>query len=73
MENNEIINLLGGTSKVSRLCGVSPASVSQWRKKGIPKDRLIFVAALIEKLSEGKYTRKQMFPESWQDIWIELR
>jgi DNA-binding transcriptional regulator YdaS (Cro superfamily) len=73
MENNEIINLLGGTSKVSRLCGVSPASVSQWRKKGIPKDRLIFVAALIEKLSEGKYTRKQMFPNSWQDIWIELR
>jgi DNA-binding transcriptional regulator YdaS (Cro superfamily) len=73
MENNEIINLLGGTSKVSRLCGVSPASVSQWRKKGIPKDRLIFVAALIEKLSEGKYTRKQMFPDSWQDIWIELR
>ncbi len=73
MENNEIINLLGGTSKVSRLCGVSPASVSQWRKKGIPKDRLIFVAALIERLSEGKYTRKLMFPESWQDIWIELR
>jgi DNA-binding transcriptional regulator YdaS (Cro superfamily) len=73
MENNEIINLLGGTSKVSRMCSVSPASVSQWRKKGIPKDRLIFVAALIEKLSEGKYTRKQMFPNSWQDIWIELR
>jgi DNA-binding transcriptional regulator YdaS (Cro superfamily) len=73
MENNEIINLLGGTSKVSRLCGVSPASVSQWRKKGIPKDRLIFVAALIERLSEGKYTRKQMFPNTWQDIWIELR
>jgi DNA-binding transcriptional regulator YdaS (Cro superfamily) len=73
MENNEIINLLGGTSKVSRLCNVSPAAVCQWRKKGIPKDRLIFVAALIERLSEGKYTRKQMFPESWQDIWIELR
>ena len=73
MENNEIINLLGGTSKVSRMCGVTAAAVCQWRKKGIPKDRLIFVAALIERLSEGKYTRKQMFPESWQDIWIELR
>jgi hypothetical protein len=73
MENNEIINLLGGTSKVSRMCGVTAAAVCQWRKKGIPKDRLIFVAALIEKLSEGKYTRKQMFPDSWRDIWIELR
>jgi hypothetical protein len=73
MENNEIINLLGGTSKVSRMCGVTAAAVCQWRKKGIPKDRLIFVAALIERLSEGKYTRKQMFPDSWQDIWIELR
>ena len=73
MENNEIINLLGGTSKVSRMCGVTAAAVCQWRKKGIPKDRLIFVAALIERLSEGRYTRKQMFPETWQDIWIELR
>jgi hypothetical protein len=73
MENNEIINLLGGTSKVSRMCGVTAAAVCQWRKKGIPKDRLIFVAALIERLSEGKYTRKQMFPNTWQDIWIELR
>jgi DNA-binding transcriptional regulator YdaS (Cro superfamily) len=72
MENNEIITILGGTSKVAKLCNVSPPAVTQWRKNGIPKDRLIFVAALIEKLSEGKYTRKQMFPDSWQDIWIEL-
>jgi DNA-binding transcriptional regulator YdaS (Cro superfamily) len=73
MENNEIITILGGTGKVAKLCNVSPPAVAQWRKNGIPKDRLIFVAALIEKLSEGKYTRKQMFPETWQDIWIELR
>ena len=73
MENNEIINLLGGTSKVSRMCGVSPSAICQWRKKGIPQDRLIFVAATLEQLSDGKYTRKQMFPNSWQDIWIELR
>jgi DNA-binding transcriptional regulator YdaS (Cro superfamily) len=73
MENNEIINLLGGTSKVSMLCEVSPAAVCQWRKNGIPKDRLIFLAATIEQLSLGKYTRKQMFPQNWQQIWSELR
>jgi DNA-binding transcriptional regulator YdaS (Cro superfamily) len=73
MENNEIIDLLGGTTKVARLCGVSVPAASQWRKFGIPKDRLIFLAASIEKLSGGKYTRKQMFPDTWQDIWVELR
>jgi len=73
MNTNEIIRLLGGTSKVARMCGVTAAATCQWRKKGIPKDRLIFVAATLEQLSDGKYTRKQMFPDTWQQIWSELR
>jgi DNA-binding transcriptional regulator YdaS (Cro superfamily) len=73
MENNEIIDLLGGTTAVAILCEVSLAAVSQWRKFGIPKDRLIFLAASIEQASLGKYTRKQMFPHTWQQIWSELR
>ena len=73
MDTNEIIDILGGTTKVAKLCNVTLPSVSQWRTNGIPQDRLIFVAASLEKLSGGKYTRKQMFPSTWQDIWVELK
>jgi hypothetical protein len=34
---------------------------------------MIFLAASLEKASDGKYTRKEMFPQTWQDIWVELR
>jgi DNA-binding transcriptional regulator YdaS (Cro superfamily) len=73
MSDNEIIQTLGGTTKVAKLCGVTLAAVSQWRNNGIPQDKLIFLAASLEKASDGKYTRKQMFPSTWQDIWVELR
>jgi hypothetical protein len=40
---DEIIDALGGTSEVARLCEIQPASVSEWRKLGIPKARLKFL------------------------------
>ncbi len=72
MTNSEIINLLGGTSKVAKLCGVSAAAACQWRKNGIPKDRLIFVAATLEKLSNGEFSRKAEFPHTYNMIWTDL-
>lgn len=38
-----LIDLLGGTTEVSRLCEVSSAAVSQWRRSGIPQSRLLFL------------------------------
>ena len=73
MTNNEIIDLLGGTTKVARLCNVSVAAVAQWRKKGIPEDRMIYIASSIEKATNGAVTRKSLFPNDWRNIWIELR
>jgi hypothetical protein len=72
MQNSEIIEILGGTSKVSRLCGVSPAAVCQWRKNGIPEDRLILLATQLEMLTGGKFNRKERFPSKWQMIWSDL-
>jgi len=72
MENSEIIEILGGTSQVSRLCGVSPAAVCQWRKNGIPEDRLILLATQLEMLTNGKFNRKERFPTKWQMIWGNL-
>ena len=73
MDTNEIIQTLGGTTKVAKLCGVTLAAVSQWRNNGIPQDKLIFLAASLERATEGKMNRKNMFPSKWQDIWTELK
>lgn len=40
MENSEaiqVIDRLGGTSKVAALCDIKSPSVSDWKKYGIPK------------------------------------
>lgn len=41
----ELIDALGGTSAVAKLCDVSDAAVSQWRSAatGIPRARLMFI------------------------------
>lgn len=43
MTASEIIDALGGTFEVARMCEVQPPSVSEWRKTGIPKARLMFL------------------------------
>lgn len=43
MNQNEIIDKLGGTAEVARLCQVKPPSVSQWRESGIPPARLMYL------------------------------
>jgi hypothetical protein len=40
---NVVIDRLGGTSETARICEVAPASVSEWRKNGIPQARLMFL------------------------------
>lgn len=40
---SEIIDRLGGTSATARLCEVRSPSVSEWRHKGIPKARMLFL------------------------------
>jgi len=43
MRKMQIIDDLGGSAKVGRLCEVSTAAVSQWKKNGIPQARLMFL------------------------------
>jgi hypothetical protein len=42
-EAGRVIDALGGTGEVARLCEVSDAAVSQWRRDGIPKARIQFL------------------------------
>ena len=73
MTNSQIIDSLGGTTKVAKLCGVTLPAVSQWKLNGIPQDKLIFLAASLEKATNGEMSRKKLFPNTWQDIWTELK
>lgn len=43
---NEVIDALGGTVEVSRLCCVTKGAVSQWRENGIPNARLMYLKLL---------------------------
>jgi DNA-binding transcriptional regulator YdaS (Cro superfamily) len=70
MNTNEIIDLLGGTFAVAKMCQISPPSVSQWRNNGLPGDKLVLLASELEKKSNGKWSRKEI--PNWQQIWPEL-
>jgi len=41
--HSELIDALGGTAAVARLCCVSPQAVSKWRNSGIPPARLMYL------------------------------
>jgi DNA-binding transcriptional regulator YdaS (Cro superfamily) len=67
-----IIKLLGGCTKVSKLVGVSVPAVSMWQNGDIPMDKLVILAATLEKESHGLITRKSLFPTNYRLIWPEL-
>lgn len=69
MTDSQLIEILGGVNAVARLLGITAASVSGW--KAIPTDRKIRLAVIAE--DKGLCTRKELFPSTYKDIWIELR
>jgi hypothetical protein len=47
--------------------------VSMWKNSGIPADKMVYLGALLEQESKGLVSRKDLFPDSYQLIWPELR
>lgn len=43
MTDSELIDALGGPSAVAKLLEVTPQAVSQWRDKGIPRARRMYL------------------------------
>jgi DNA-binding transcriptional regulator YdaS (Cro superfamily) len=72
LTDTAIIDLLGGTAKVARMCKVDPAAVSNWRIRGIPCDKYMLLGARIETESHGLVTRQDLFPNNYFLIWPEL-
>ena len=69
MTDNQLIKALGGPAAVARLLGIKTPSVSGWTH--IPTDKKIRLAVIAE--DQGISTRKELFPNTYKDIWIELR
>ena len=46
MTSAEIIDRLGGTVAVARLCECKPQAVSQWKRDGFPKARELYLRAI---------------------------
>ena len=72
LTDSAIIDILGGTAKVARMCKVDPAAVSNWRIRGIPADKYMLLGARIETQSHGLVTRQDLFPKNYFLIWPEL-
>jgi DNA-binding transcriptional regulator YdaS (Cro superfamily) len=72
LTESAMIDLLGGNSKVARMCKVRPQAVIYWKQHGIPHGHLLFLAARLEKASHGLVTRQDLFPSSWMLVWPEL-
>jgi hypothetical protein len=71
-EASEIIDFLDGTSAVAAIFGVKPPSVHEWRARGIPPDKLIRLAPILEKKPKSRWTRQSLFPNDFHLIWPEL-
>lgn len=44
--DSALIDQLGGTTAVARMCQIRQPSVSEWRRTGIPQARRMFLALL---------------------------
>jgi len=67
-----MIRLLGGCTRVSKMVNVSVPAVSMWQNGDIPYDKLVILAATLEKESHGLVTRKNLFPNNYKLIWPEI-
>jgi DNA-binding transcriptional regulator YdaS (Cro superfamily) len=72
LSSTALIKLLGGPTRISKLVGTSVAAVSMWQNGNIPYDKLVILAATLEKESHGLVTRKNLFPNNYKLIWPEL-
>lgn len=72
MTATEIIQALGGVTAVARLLGIKPPSVHSWMVDGIPESRLIALAGQIELKTEGRFSRRERWPDKYGIFWPEL-
>lgn len=60
----------GRQALLAKSLGAHAPDVSRWADGSRPIP--VAYGAQIEMATEGKVTRREMFPDDWQDIWPEL-
>jgi DNA-binding transcriptional regulator YdaS (Cro superfamily) len=58
MTDSQLIDAAGGTKAVAALCAVSQSAVTQWRDKGIPPARRMYLALKVPKVFGKKRAEK---------------
>lgn len=64
------IDHVGGVTKLAAQIGVGQSVISNWRARDSVIDPLLCTA--IERVTEGKVSRKDLRPDDWPEIWPEL-
>lgn len=64
------IDIAKGKASLARLVGVKPQTLQQWAngQRPIPTDRCV----LIERVTNGAVTRRELRPDDWSAHWPEL-
>jgi hypothetical protein len=57
--DSELIDKLGGTSKAAEFFDVSAPSISEWRKTGLPKARMMYLRLARPDLFGEKKNRRR--------------
>ena len=59
MDANQVIDQIGGTSEVARICDVTVGAVSQWRTNGIPRARMMYLQVIRPDLFRNKQEQRE--------------
>lgn len=63
-------DVVGSQINLAKLIGVTPPAISQWSNglRPVPIEKIV----LIEQVTSGAVTRKDLRPNDWHLIWPEL-
>lgn len=59
INHSKLIDDMGGTVAVARLCAVSSQAVSKWRNDGIPSARLMYLKLLRPEFFQQEKTKSE--------------
>lgn len=63
-----VAKMAGGRDVLAAQLDVSSAAIGNWKMRGIPPKQCV----RIERLTDGKVTRRELRPDDYFEIWPDL-